>query len=114
MTTSSNFWQASDGTTLHYCLDDFTDPWKKADCVVLLHPGMGSALRLYAWVPHLARDYVVVRPDIRGHGKSEPGLDKPLTLPPWGSMRLQLASIPSAPRKAIGWRASLPAVCGSF
>ena len=79
MTTSSNFWQASDGTTLHYCLDDFTDPWKKADCVVLLHPGMGSALRLYAWVPHLARDYVVVRPDIRGHGKSEPGLDKPLT-----------------------------------
>ena len=79
MTTSSNFWQASDGTRLHYCRDDFADPWKKADCVVLLHPGMGSALRLYAWVPHLARDYVVVRPDIRGHGKSAPGLDKPLT-----------------------------------
>ena len=77
--TDSFHWQASDGTDLHYCVDDFTDPWKKPECVVVLHPGMGSALRLYAWVPHLARDYRVVRPDIRGHGKSQPGLDKPLT-----------------------------------
>lgn len=77
--TQSRQWQASDGTSLHYCLDDFTDPWKKSECVILLHPGMGSARRLYAWVPYLARDYRVVRPDIRGHGKSEPGLDKPLT-----------------------------------
>jgi hypothetical protein len=28
---------------------------RSPECVVLLHPGMGSALRLYAWVPHLAR-----------------------------------------------------------
>ena len=77
--TSSNFWQASDGTKLHYCSDDFTDPWKPSATVVLVHPGMGSALRLYAWVPHLARDYRVIRPDIRGHGRSEPSLDKPLT-----------------------------------
>src|SRR5450432_1879309 len=78
MTTSVQ-WQASDGTRLEYCIDDFTDPWKKPETVVLLHPGMGSARRLYAWIPHLAREYRVVRPDIRGHGKSQPALDKPLT-----------------------------------
>ena len=78
MTTSVQ-WQATDGTSLHCCVDDFTDPWKKPETVILLHPGMGSARRLYAWVPHIARDYRVVRPDIRGHGKSQPGLDKPLT-----------------------------------
>ncbi len=77
--TLSQAFQASDGTSLHYCLDDFTDPWKQAEYVVLLHPGMGSAQRLYAWVPHLARDYRVVRPDIRGHGKSEAGMGQPLT-----------------------------------
>lgn len=77
--TSAAFWNASDGTKLHYLADDFTDPWKKSERVILIHPGMGSALRLYAWIPHLARDYRVVRPDIRGHGKSEPSLDKPLT-----------------------------------
>lgn len=56
--TISEHWQASDGTSLHCCVDDFTDPWKTPECVILLHPGMGSAQRLYAWVPHLARDLV--------------------------------------------------------
>jgi len=78
--TTSHQYQASDGTCLHYCLDDFTDPWKTPECVVLMHPGMGSAQRLFAWVPHLARDYRVVRPDIRGHGESQPGLERPLTI----------------------------------
>ncbi|MDB5808743.1 MAG: hypothetical protein JWN94_865 [Betaproteobacteria bacterium] len=77
--TTSNFWQASDGTQLHYCVDDFTDPWKEAPYLILIHPGMGSSQRLYAWIPHLARQYRVVRPDIRGHGKSKPALDQPLT-----------------------------------
>ena len=40
---------------------------------------MGSAQRLYAWVPHFARDFRVARPDLRGHGKSEAALDRPLT-----------------------------------
>lgn len=77
--TTSRHWQASDGTSLRYCLDDFTDPWKTPEHVVLIHPGMGSAQRLYAWVPYLARDYRVVRPDIRGHGESQAGSDRPLT-----------------------------------
>ena len=77
--THASYWTASDGTQLHYRYDDFTDPWQKAPLVVLLHPGLGSSLRLFGWVPHLARKYRVVRPDIRGHGKSEPGPDNGLT-----------------------------------
>ena len=33
---------------------------------------MGSAWRYFAWVPHLARDYRVLRIDRRGFGKSDP------------------------------------------
>jgi len=76
--TLTRQWQASDGTMLSYSCDDFTDPWKSAPTVVLVHPGMGSAQRLYAWVPYFARHFRVVRPDLRGHGKSQAALDKPL------------------------------------
>jgi pimeloyl-ACP methyl ester carboxylesterase len=77
--THVSHWTASDGTQLFYRYDDFTDPWRQAPLVVLLHPGLGSSQRLFGWVPHLARTYRVVRPDIRGHGKSEPGPDTGLT-----------------------------------
>jgi hypothetical protein len=30
----------SDGVRLAYYIDDYTDPWKEAPLVVLLHPGM--------------------------------------------------------------------------
>src|ERR1700741_3441239 len=62
---------ASDGVRLGYCTDDFTDPWKKAPVLLLLHAAMGSARRYYAWVPPLCRHYRVVRMDLRGHGSSE-------------------------------------------
>jgi pimeloyl-ACP methyl ester carboxylesterase len=77
--THSSYFAASDGARLFYRYDDFTDPWKAAPLVVLVHPGLGSSLRLHGWVPHLARQYRVVRPDIRGHGKSEPGSESSLT-----------------------------------
>jgi len=62
---------ASDGLELCYCLDDFTDQWRPNETLILLHAAMGSSQRLYAWIPHLARDFRVVRPDLRGHGQSE-------------------------------------------
>ena len=37
-----------------YALDDYTDPWRPADTVILVHAAMGSSIRFYAWVPHLA------------------------------------------------------------
>ncbi len=61
----------SDGLRLHYVVDDFTDPWRESETLILLHAAMGSSLRFYAWVPHLARYFRVVRLDLRGHGQSE-------------------------------------------
>jgi pimeloyl-ACP methyl ester carboxylesterase len=70
MTDTRNF-ATSDGIGLAYYIDDFTDPWKPAPTLLLLHAAMGSARRYFAWVPHLARDYRVVRLDLRGHGESQ-------------------------------------------
>ena len=63
--------RASDGLTIAYALDDYTDPWRPADTLILVHAAMGSSKRFYAWVPHLARDFRVVRIDMRGHGQTE-------------------------------------------
>jgi 3-oxoadipate enol-lactonase len=69
--------KASDGLTIAYALDDYTDPWRPADTVILVHAAMGSSRRFYAWVPHLARDFRVVRIDMRGHGATDvPGPDQ--------------------------------------
>src|SRR6185436_11823204 len=48
-----------------------TDPWKPAETVILVHAAMGSSKRFYAWVPHLAGDFRVVRIDMRGHGATQ-------------------------------------------
>lgn len=63
--------ETSDGLGIHYLIDDFTDPWRPSETLVLLHAAQGSGRRFYAWVPHLAREYRVIRPDLRGHGGSE-------------------------------------------
>src|SRR5947207_2021379 len=79
--TEASTLAASDGLSLAYYIDDFTDPWKNAPTLLLLHAVMGSARRYFAWVPYLARDYRVVRLDLRGHGRSQvPPADQPLTL----------------------------------
>ena len=68
---------ASDGLRLSYACDDYTDPWRKSATLIMLHAAMGSARRFYAWVPHLARDFRVVRLELRGHGESGiPGPDQ--------------------------------------
>lgn len=72
---------ASDGARLAYRIDDFTDPWRRAPVLLLLHAAMGSSRRYYAWVPALARHYRVVRMDLRGHGSSQvPPANRALTL----------------------------------
>jgi 3-oxoadipate enol-lactonase len=71
----------SDGMRLAYYVDDFTDPWKNAPILLLLHAAMGSARRYYAWIPQLSRHYRVVRMDLRGHGNSQvPPADRELAL----------------------------------
>jgi 3-oxoadipate enol-lactonase len=72
-----NKFKASDGLEIAYALDDYTDPWRKADTVILVHAAMGSSTRFHAWVPHLAGDFRIVRIDMRGHGRTEvPGPDQ--------------------------------------
>lgn len=67
----------SDGLKLAYRIDDFTDPWRKSDTLVLLHAAQGCHERFRAWVPHLARQVRLVRPDLRGHGRSAVPADGP-------------------------------------
>jgi 3-oxoadipate enol-lactonase len=55
---------------LHYCIDDFTDPWRNAPYLVLQHGNGRSSRFWYSWVPYLSRFYKVVRPDARGLGRS--------------------------------------------
>ncbi len=55
---------------LHYELDDYTDPWKKAPCIMLQH-GYARSTRFWrAWIPYLSRFYRVLRLDLRGLGES--------------------------------------------
>jgi pimeloyl-ACP methyl ester carboxylesterase len=73
--------RASDGVSLAYYIDDYTDPWRQADTLVLLHAAVGHARRFYAWVPGLCRHYRVVRLDLRGHAESEvPPNSSPLNM----------------------------------
>ncbi len=60
------------GLEMHYEVDDFTDPWRQSGTVLLIHGNNESGAAWYGWVPHLARHYTVVRPDMRGFGRSTP------------------------------------------
>ena len=56
--------------------DDYTDPWRTPETVLLHHGNAKNSALWYAWVPLLARQYRVVRLDARGFGRS--------TVPPEG------------------------------
>jgi len=64
--------QATPDLTMHYQIDDFTDPWREKETILLLHGNAESSAAWYGWVPTLARRYRVVRPDMRGFGDSTP------------------------------------------
>ena len=65
------FTKSSD-LTMHYLVDDYTDPWLKPETILMLHGNAESGAAWYGWVPHLARHCRVVRPDMRGFGASTP------------------------------------------
>ncbi|KAI0128552.1 Alpha/Beta hydrolase protein [Xylariales sp. AK1849] len=70
------------GQISHYHLDSFVDPWLPAEekPVILLNHGCARTSEMwYSWVPRLARKFVVIRRDARGHGKSS----YPKRLSPW-------------------------------
>lgn len=53
-------------------VDDFTDPWTEAAWIVLMHGVAETSDAWFAWIPHLARRYRVLRFDVRGYGQSTP------------------------------------------
>jgi len=57
---------------LVYQVDDYTDPWREPQTVLMLHGNAESSASWYGWVPTLARQYRLVRPDMRGFGASTP------------------------------------------
>src|SRR5215212_6227193 len=61
-----------DDLDMHYVIDDYTDPWRKPETVLMLHGNAESGAVWFGWVPQLARHYRVVRPDMRGFGASTP------------------------------------------
>lgn len=64
------------GEKTHYLDDDFADPWKPHNTILIQH-GFGRHSEFWrAWVPVLAKHYRVIRRDARGHGySSAPGKD---------------------------------------
>jgi len=66
----------SDGATLHYAVHDYTDRWRKANTIILIHGFARSGDFWFNMIPYLARFYRVICPDLRGLGKSLP-LDDP-------------------------------------
>jgi len=63
------------GISIHYDVDDFTDPWAERPYLLLQHGNGRSGRFWYRWVPYLSRFYKVVRPDMRGLGRSVGRLD---------------------------------------
>ena len=73
--------QVSADLEMHYQVDDYTDPWLQPETILMLHGNCESSDAWYGWVPHLARHFRVVRPDMRGFGASTPmPRDYPWTL----------------------------------
>lgn len=71
----------SNGMRIHYELDDFTDPWVQSDTIWIQHGYGRSGKFWYHWAPPLARDYRVLRVDMRGHGQSaDPPIDHQWTV----------------------------------
>ena len=71
-TTASETLELEPGIALCYALDDFHAPWRTAETIVLVHGLAESGEAWHGWVPHLARSFRVVRPDLRGFGRSTP------------------------------------------
>ncbi len=58
------------GQTTYYIDDNFTDPWKPCETVLVQHGFARHAAFWYHWIPVLGRKYRVIRRDARGHGHS--------------------------------------------
>lgn len=68
--STSKLFRHPNGQITHCVIDDFTDPWKPSEIIVIQHGFARHHAFWYHWIPVLARKYIVVRRDTRGHGLS--------------------------------------------
>jgi len=61
--------------SLYYAIDDYTDPWRNAPWLLLQHGYGRHSGFWYSWVPYLSRFFRIIRPDMRGFGRSREGYD---------------------------------------
>ena len=61
---------------LHYYDDDYTEPWRPAPTILLQHGFSRNGKFWYSWVPPLAHEFRILRPDMRGMGQSALSEDK--------------------------------------
>src|SRR6266581_264685 len=54
-----------------YREDWLGEPWRKPEPVVLIHGNDESSVEWYAWVPRMAQEYRLIRPDLPGLGHSD-------------------------------------------
>lgn len=62
--------QVDSSLTMYYEDHSFVDPWRKSEVILLIHGVAESSRAWFGWVPHLSREFRVVRPDQRGFGRS--------------------------------------------
>ncbi|GAB2924274.1 alpha/beta hydrolase [Paraburkholderia jirisanensis] len=75
-----------------FCIeDDYTDGWRTPDTVLLLHGIAERAETWRAWTPQLARRYRVLRPDLRGFGRSS-ALPPDFTIADWADDIAQMVA----------------------
>src|SRR5215468_4521646 len=55
---------------LFYREDFLGEPWRKPETAVLIHGNDESSIEWYAWVPRMAQEYRLIRPDLPGLGHS--------------------------------------------
>jgi pimeloyl-ACP methyl ester carboxylesterase len=53
-----------------YREDWLGEPWRKPEAAVLIHGNDESSMEWYAWVPRMAQEYRLIRPDLPGLGHS--------------------------------------------
>ena len=56
---------------IFYREDWFGEPWRKPETAVLIHGNDESSIVWFGWVPRMAREFRLIRPDLPGFGASK-------------------------------------------
>jgi 3-oxoadipate enol-lactonase len=55
---------------LFYREDWFGEPWRKPEAALLIHGNQESSLAWFGWVPRMAQEFRLLRPDLPGLGRA--------------------------------------------